>query len=263
MCAVTASRTSVAKNLDELFYYIQVDDTDADPLTIVTARAVTRRLGFSDATTVVSTTEAARGAGHTIPTADKGYIVALTGVRSATTLTLDGADTVFAEGDPPGTAMVNATDAAKDLTAVPTVAGATVGDMFAVVDQPATYSWSANGIPYITAVSQESPPIRRDIRDKGQLQHRKKMSIENGVLTLTALYENAKKGLSKYVDRDIIIIGERIDDRGVTITEKLIFYGARINAIPAPNESEGDVDTNIVIPVSYELLAIVGDTGAA
>lgn len=257
--AIAAIRTSVIKNLDELFYYIVLGI--ADPPTVVSARAVTQRIGITAATTFERTVLAARGAGHTAA-ADKGYAVALTAIRSALVVTVDAKTFTFAAGDPPGTAVVNADDSAVDLGANPSaVATGTAGDQVAIVEQPPTYTGGL--IPYVTAASEESPPIRRDIRDKGQLQHRKKMSIENGVLTLTALYENAKKGLSKYVDQNIIVVGERIDDRHGVVTEKLIFYGSYINAIPAPTEAEGDTDTNIVIPISYELLAILGEAYTA
>lgn len=262
MCAVAATRTSVVKNLDELFWYIQPLDTNDARLTIVTARAVTRRVSFTAAATLSSTTLEARGAGHTDPTADEGYVVALTSIRSAAVLTLDAKTNTFVAGDPPGTAVVNQDDSAVDLTAVPTVATATAGDQVAIVEQPKAVTWATNGIPYVTAVSYDTPPFRRDIRDKGQLQHRKRMAVENGVLTLTASYENAKRGLSKYVDQNIIVIGERIDDRYNTVTEKLIFYGAYIPAIPPLNESAGDTDTNCVVPINYELLAIVGEANS-
>ena len=156
------------------------------------------------------------------------------------------------------------TDQTDDLTGEITVIGASaiVGDEVALVAQAPTYTWASNGISYITAVSQEPPDLRRDIRDHGHLQHRKRMSVENGVMTFTALYENAKACLSQYIDQDFIMIGEREDDRVGVVTEKVILYGARINSIPAPNESEGDSDTDTSFAVNYELLAVVGETGA-
>lgn len=260
---LAATRTTVVKNLNELFWYIQPLDTNDARLTIVTARAVTRRCVFTAAAVLSSTTAEHRGAGHTEPTSDKGYVVALTAIRSAAVLTLDAKTTTFVAGDPPGTAVVNQDDSAVDLTAVPTVATATADDMVAIVEQPKAVTWDTNGISYVTAATMDPPLLRRDIRDKGQLQHRKKMAVENGILNLTALYENAKQGLSKYVDQNIIVIGERIDNRIGVVTEKYIFYGAYINSIPAPTEAEGDTDTNIVIPISYELLAIVGESYTA
>lgn len=249
------TRTAVVKNLDELYWFIILSGTT--PPTIVSARSVTQRIAATGASALgTPVTTAARGAGHTAA-ANKGYAVALTAIRSAAEITLDAKKITFVEGDPPGTAVVNEDDSAVNLNAVPTIAIATAGDMWAIVEQPPSYS--GGSIPYVTAVSQEPNELKRDIRDKGQLQHRKKLAIEGGTLTLTALYENAKRGLSKYVDQDIIVIGEREDNRSGVVTEKLIFYGSRINAIPAPTEAEGDTDTNIVIPIRYELLAIVGE----
>jgi len=202
---------------------------------------------------------AARGAGHSAG-ADKGYAVALTAMRSAAVLTLDAKTMTFVAGDPPGTAVVNQDDSAVDLGAAATVATDTAGDQVAIVEQPPSYS--GGRILYITAVSQEAPDLRREIRDHGQLQHRKRMSVENGVMTFTALYENAKAGLSQFIDRDFIMVGEREDNRNGVITEKVILYGARINSIPAPNETEGDSDTEVSFAVNYELLAVVGEADA-
>jgi len=227
----------------------------------VSARSVVQRLAFTGAAALARTVAEARGAGHSAG-ADVGYAVALTSIKSNADITLDSKHFIFKTGDPPGTAIVQTTDEASiDLGAVPTVTSATAGDQVAIVEQPPNYS--GGSIPFVTGASQEPPNLRRDIRDKGQLQHRKKMAIEHGILTLTALYENAKRGLSKYVDQEIIVVGERIDNRIGTVTEKMIFYGAHINNIPAPTESEGDTDTNISIPVTYELLAIVGEAYTA
>jgi len=255
--AISAIRTSVVKNLDELFWYIQPLTSDDSRLTIVTARSVVQRIGITGATSMERTVESVRGAGHSAA-ANKGYAVALTAIRDALQLTVT-ALFAFAAGDPPGTAVHSAADAAIDLGAEPTLTAGVDGDMVAIVEQPKAVTWATNGIPYVTAISQEPNELRRDIRDKDQLQHRKKMSLEGGVLTLTAKYENAKRGLSKYVDQDIIVIGERIDDRAGMVTEKCIFYGSRINAISAPSEAEGDSDSDVSIPIAYELLAIVGE----
>ena len=264
--AVTVVRTSVVKNLDEFFWHAIGDatgDESGTQFSIVTARAVTQRVFFTAAAVLARTILAARGAGHTAG-ADKGYAVALTAMRSAAVMTLDGKTFTFAQGDPPGTALTSVDDVAIDLGVTPTVATATAGDNLAVVEQPpSTYSWANNGIPYITAVGFELPELDRDIRDKGQLQHRKRMSVENGVATFSAKYENAKAGLSRFVGRDFMMIGEREDNRSGVVTEKIILYGARINNIPAPNESEGDTDSDVSIPVNFELMAIVGQSAAA
>ncbi len=256
--AVTVTRTALVKNLGEFFWFAILGN--GTPPTLITARSVVQRVSFTAAATLVRTILSARGAGHSAA-ADKGYAVALTAMRSAAVMTLDGKTFTYAAGDPPGTALTSVDDAAIDLGATPTVATATAGDQLAVVEQPPSYS--GGSIPYITAISQESPELRRDIRDKGQLQHRKRMSVENGVMTFTAKYENAKAGLSKFIDQDFIMVGEREDDHSGVITEKVILYGARINSIPAPNESEGDTDTDVSIAVNYELLALVGQTAAA
>lgn len=256
--SVTVTRTAVVKGLDEFFWYAIL--ATGTPPTLVTARSVVQRVAFTAAATLVRNVLAARGAGHTAAD-DKGYAVALTAMRSAAAMTLDGKAFTFAAGDPPGTAITSVDDTAIDLGALPTVASATAADQLAVVEQPPTYSGGL--IPYITAVSQESPDLRRDIRDKGQLRHRKRMAVENGVMTFTAKYENAKAGLSQFVDQDFIMVGEREDDRVGVVTEKVILYGARINSIPAPNESSDDTDTDTSIAVNYELLAIVGQTAAA
>ena len=254
-----ATRTAVVANLDEFFWHVIL--ANGTPPTLITARSVTQRVAFTAAATLVRNILAARGAGHTAA-ADVGYAVALTAMRTAADITLDSKHFIFKIGDPPGTAIVQTTDEASiDLGALPTVTSATAGDQVAIVEQPPTYSGGL--ISYITAVSQESPDLRRDIRDKGQLQHRKRMAVENGVMTFTAKYENAKAGLSQFVDQDFIMVGEREDDRVGVVTEKVILYGARINSIPAPNESEGDSDTDTSIAVNYELLAIVGEAFTA
>ncbi len=206
--AVTVVRTSVVKNLDEFFWYAILGT--GTPPTLITARSVVQRVSFTGGATLVRTILSARGAGHTAA-ADKGYAVALTAMRTAAVMTLDGKTFTFAVGDPPGTALTSVDDVAIDLGALPTVASATAGDQLVVVEQPPTYSGGL--IPYITAVSLEMPDLRREVRDKGALQHRKRMSMENGVATFTAKYENAKAGLSKFIDQDFIMVGEREDDR--------------------------------------------------
>ena len=258
--AVTVTRTAVVKGLSE-FYWHLIGVDSGTLFNIVTARRVVQRVSFTAATTLVRTTDSVRGAGHTAGS-EQGYAVALTAMRTAAEMTLSAKAFTFTQGDPPGTAVTSVDDAAIDLGALPTVATATAGDQLVVVEQPPS-GYSSNLISYISAVSQESPDLRRDIRDKGQLQHRKRMSVENGVMTFTALYENAKAGLSQYIDRDFIMVGEREDDRVGVVTEKVILYGARINSIPTPNESEGDSDTDTTFAVNYELLAIVGQTAAA
>ena len=256
--AVTVVRTAVAKNLDELFFYAIRDDSS--PPSIVGARRVVKRGAMTGAAAAVVTALAARGAGYSTA-ADKPYAVALSSMKTALEITLDAKTLTFSVGDPPGTAVTNVDDSSVDISSgAITYSAGTSGDQFALVAQPPSYSGGL--LSYVTAVSQEPPDLRRAIRDKGQLQHYKKMAIENGVITLTAKYQNAKAGLAAFVDQDFILVGEREDDRNGTITEKLVFYGARINALQAPNESEGDTDTDIAIPVSYELLAIVGQTAA-
>ncbi len=258
--SVTVSRTSIVKSLGELYWHAILDDST--PPSIVGARRVVQRVSFTAAATLVRTTASNRGAGHTAA-AHKGYAVALTGMRSAAVMTLDGKTFTFAAGDPAGTALTSVDDTTIDLGALPTVATATAGDQLAVVAQPPSYTWASQGIEYITAVSLEMLDLRRDIRDKGQLQHRKRMAQEGGVATFSAKYENAKKGLSKFVDQNFIMIGEREDDRNGVVTEKVLLYGCRINSIPAPNESEGDADSDTSIPVMFELMAIVGQTASA
>ena len=255
--AVAATRTAVVKSLSELFWYAIV--AGGTPPTLITARSVVQRVSLTGGATLVRTALAARGAGHSAA-ADKGYAVALTAIRSAMVLTLSAKTLTFVAGDPPGTAVVNQDDSAVDLGALPTVATATAEDQVAIVEQPPSYS--GGRILYITAVSQEPPDLRREIRDHGQLQHRKRMSVENGVMTFTALYENAKAGLAAFIDRDFIMVGEREDNRNGVITEKVILYGARINSIPAPNESIGDADTEVSFAVNYELLAVVGEANS-
>ncbi len=255
--AVAATRTAVVKNLDEYFWFgILAGGT---PPTLITSRSVVQRVSLTGGATLVRTVLAARGAGHSAA-ADKGYAVALTAIRSAMVLTLSAKTLTFVAGDPPGTAVVNQDDSAVDLGALPTVATATAEDQVAIVEQPPTYS-SGNQL-YISAVSQEAPDLRRDIRDHGQLQHRKRMSVENGVMTFTQRYQSAKAGLAAFIDQDFIMVGEREDNRNGVVTEKVILYGARVNSIPALNESEGDTDADAAFAVNYELLAVVGEANS-
>ncbi len=254
---VAATRTAVVKNLDELFWFgILAGGT---PPTLITARSVVQRVSLIGSSPPARTILAARGAGHSA-VADKGYAVALTAIRTAMVLTVDGKTFTFVAGDPPGTAVVNQDDSAVDLGAAPTVATDTAGDQVAIVEQPPTYS-SGNQL-YISAVSQEPPDLRRAIRDHGQLQHRKRMAIENGVMTFTQRYQSAKAGLAALIDQDFIMVGEREDNRNGVVTEKVILYGARVNSIPALNESSGDTDTDVAFAVNYELLAVVGEANA-
>ncbi len=245
-------RTSVVKNMDECFVHIIL----ATAATIVAARSVGGRHTVSAVDTLVGTILAARGAGHTGSVA--AYAIALTAIKAGNVITLDGQTATFITADPPGTAVPFS--ATPDIAATPTavVAAAAVGDMFAIAAQP-TYT-ASDLISYVTAKSAEPLDLRREIRDKGVLAHRKIMAQQGGVLTLSAKYENAKAGLSKFVDQDIIVICEREDNRNGVVTEKEIFFGARINAIPNLNETEGDTDTDLSIPISFEMYANVAGT---
>ncbi len=245
-------RTSVVKNMEECYVHIIL----ATAATIVAARSVGGRWTVSAVDTLAGTILAARGAGHTGSVA--AYAVALTSVIAGNVITLGGETATFITADPPGTGVPFSGTPNIALTPTAVVAATAVGDMFAIVAQP-TYTTS-DLISYATAKSVEPMDLRREIRDKGVLNHRKIMAQQGGVLTLSAKYENAKKGLSKFVDQDIIVICEREDDRNGVVTEKEMFFGARINAIPNLNETEGDTDTELSIPISFEMYANIAGT---
>jgi len=248
---MAVTRTAVVKNLEETFVSI----VRANANTVVSARSVGQRVTILTATTLQAVITAVRGAGHA-PGAVASYAVALTAINGATVLTIGGNTATFVLGDPPGTAIPFSANV--DPAATCTVTSGVAGDMFAIVQQPPAYA--SNLIGFVTAKSFEPDDLRRDIRDRGVLQHKKIMAMQGGVLTLTAKYENAKAGLSQYVDQHIIIVAERDDDRQGTVTEKEIFYGAYINAIPPPNETEGDTDTDVSIAVRVEMIAVVGES---
>lgn len=254
---MTVTRTPLVKALDDGFLYM----VRANAPSIVAARSVGQRIVVTGATTIgTPLTTAIRGAGYVgsggAAVAVAGYVVALTAVDAATVVTVDGQTATFAEGDPIGTAIPLSANA--DIQAVPTVTAGVAGNMFAVVEQPPTYS--GGFIKYLNSKSDEPAEIRRDIRDHGQLQHRKKNALEAGSLSLTELYTNAKDGIAKYIDQDIIVVLERDDDRGGVITEKEIYYGARINVTPPVNESTGDTDSDVTVTMSYEHKVIVGES---
>lgn len=247
------TRTAVVKNLEESFVHI----VRATANTVVAARSVGQRVSFPTDSTFVSETTAVRGAGHTGASVN-AYAVALTAINSALDITIGGQQVVFVAGDPPGTAIPFG--AAIDIVGAITLlaSSATPGDLVAIVQQPPAFA--AGLIGFVTAKSFEPDDLRRDIRDRGALQHKKIMAMQGGVLTLTAKYENAVAGLSKFVDQHIIVVAERDDDRQGTVTETEVFYGAYINAIPPPNETEGDTDTDVSIAVRVEMVAVVGET---
>ena len=192
--------------------------------------------------------DAFRGAGET-GTVDM-YAIALKAVNAVTTFTIDGKtlSTSFAAGDPPGTMkLIDSGDIAGALV----VSAGVAGDQFAIVKRPPAFTDGL--IPYVTAKSVEFLDIRRPIRDRGALNHRKKMAQQGGVLNLTAKYENVLAGLGKFVDQEIVIILEREDNRDGTVVETEFYYGAHIPALPGPNESEGDTDTAVTVAVNFEL----------
>jgi hypothetical protein len=251
---MVATRTPVVKNLDEGYLYAVRANTPS----IVAARSVGQRIVATGASTIATPlTEAVRGAGYAGSSgAVSAFAVALKSVDAATVITIGAETATFAIGDPPGTAVPFT--GAIDIQAVPTIASAVAGNMFAIVEQPPAYS--AGRIDYVQSKSHEPAELSRDIRDKGSLTHRKKTIAENGVLSIGSFYENNQAGLSGFAGQDIILVLERDDDRQGVVTEKEIYYGARINVAPPLNESAGDTDTDTTLSISYELMAIVGES---
>jgi len=254
---MVATRTNVVKNLDEGFLYI----TRANANSIVASRSVGQRFSVTGATAIATPlTDAIRGAGYVgsggAAATVLAYAVALTAINDATVVTVGGETATFAEGAPPGTAIPFS--GVIDIQAVPTVTSGVAGDMFAIVEQPPTYS--TGRIDYVQSKSDEPAELNRDIRDKGSLAHRKKNALEMGVLSLTSFYENNQAGVSKYAGQEIIVVLERDDDRGNVISEKEIYYGARINVTPPINESTGDTDSDTTVSINYELKIIVGES---
>lgn len=235
-------RTALVKNLEESFVHI----VRSGFTQIV---GVGQIITITGASSSVSKTDAFRGAGETgsVPM----YCIALKAVNAAYNFTVDSQalSTAYAIGDPPGTMkLIPSGDIAGTIAAV---SSGVAGDQFAIVKRPLAF---ADGlIPYVTAKSVEFLDIRRPIRDRGALNHRKKMAQQGGVLNLTAKYENVLAGLGKFVDQELVVILEREDNRDGTVVETEFYYGAHIPALPGPNESEGDTDTDVTVAVNFEL----------
>lgn len=251
---MVATRTNVVKNLDEGFLHM----VRANANSIVASRSVGQRFSATGAASIgTPLTDAIRGAGYAGSSGTVlAYAIALTAINDATVITIGGETATFAAGDPPGTAIPFS--AAIDIQGVPTITSGVAEDMFAIVEQPPSYS--SGRIDFVQSKSNEPAELNRDIRDKGSLAHRKKNALEMGVLSLTSFYENNQAGVSKYAGQEIIVVLEREDNRAAVVTEKEIYYGARINVTPPINESTGDTDSDITVSVNYELMAIVGES---
>ena len=254
---MAVTRTTVVKNLDEGFLYI----TRANANSVVASRSVGQRITAIGATSIATPlTDAVRGAGYLgsggAAATVSAFAVALTAVNDATVITISSETATFAQGAPPGTAIPFT--GVIDIQALPTITSGVSGDKFAIVEQPPTYS--SGRIDYVQSKSDEPAELNRDIRDKGSLTHRKKNALEMGVLSLTSFYENNQAGVSKYAGQEIIVVLERDDDRGNVITEREIYYGARINVTPPINESTGDTDSDTTVSINYELKIIVGES---
>lgn len=253
---MSVTRTNIVKQLDEGFLYA----VRRVELTIEAARSVGQRITALTATTLIALTTAARGAGYVgsggAAATVSAYAVAISAIRSATTVTIGAETALFPAFSPPGTAIPFT--GVIDIQAAPTIAGATVGDKIAIVEQPPALT-DANLIDYVTSKSGEPLPLTRDIRDRGVLRHRKKMSQEGGTLTLSEKFQNFATGLPAYVDQDLIVVVEREDNRCGVVTEKEIYYGAHIEMSPSLNETEGDTDTDMSPVITYELRAVVGE----
>lgn len=156
----------------------------------------------------------------------------------------------FVAGDPP--------DEAKEVTvsggglSTTLVTGGAAGNIFEILRGIPTYSTS-DYLLYCTAKTHEEGDITTPIRDKGQLQHRKHRADIERRLTLTTLFMNSKAGLQALADQDIILIAERIDDRGgVAVSEYHYFLQARINEENLPDEAGGDEFSSKAIPIRFE-----------
>lgn len=163
--------------------------------------------------------------------------------------TLQTRTATFSEGDQPGEAKQVVVSGPGLSTTL--VTGGAAGNMFEILRGLPSYS-SSDYLLYCTAKTHEEGPIAVDVRDKGQIQHRKKRADVERRLTLTTLYMNSKAGLQALADQDIILIGERIDDRASTITEYHYFLQARINENNIPDEASGDEFSSKAIPARFE-----------
>lgn len=163
--------------------------------------------------------------------------------------TLANRTATFSEGDPP--------DEAKQITVLgaglsPTlITGGAAGQIFEVLRGFPTYS-SSDYILYCTAKSHEEGEQSLDVRDKGQIQHRKNRADIERRLSLTVSYVNSKTGLLNLADQDIVLIAERDDDRVGSVSEYHVFLQARINMSHLPDEAEGDDFSNFTINARFE-----------
>ena len=163
--------------------------------------------------------------------------------------TLTDRTATFAPGDPPDEAKQ--VTVAGDGLSTTLITGAASGDAFEILRGLPTYG-SDDYLLFAKSKSGEEGEMTTPIRDKGQLQENKLRADVERRLSMTLSYLNSKAGLQALADQDIILIGERQDDRVEVTTEYHYFLQARINQENIPDESEGDEISGYTINARFE-----------
>ena len=110
---------------------------------------------------------------------------------------------------------------------------------------------------YVRTKSSEEGERTLDVRDKGNLQHRKRIADVVRTLSIGHDYVNQQEALLSVAGTDTVLIYERQDDREGVTTETTVFFQARNNMTKTANESEGaeisDITTDFRFERSYNL----------
>jgi hypothetical protein len=245
------ARTDVLKMLEEMYWYAVGEESTGQhfaTLIVTGATGVTirERDAYSSGYTgdLLIIPKYGIGWGNTGPT-----VTAATGTAN---------DAAFSAGDPPNAAKkVTVTGGAATYF---TVASGTAGEVFEVYRLP-SYS-SSNEVDWITSVSGNPSPGKRNVYLRGSLNHRKRVFAQDKSLSIGLNYTNATSELLKYAGNPFTLIGERQDDDAGVTTESVVIFGCFFEW-GFPNESLGDTDTELSVDVMYADIAwIDGDVGA-
>jgi hypothetical protein len=163
--------------------------------------------------------------------------------------TLDDRTATFSQGDPPDEAKVVTING--DALSTTIITGSAAGDAFEVLRGIPVFS-SSDYLLYVKGKTTEEGDMATRVDDKGQVQEWKLRADIERTLSMTISYINNKAGLAALVDRDIIIISEREDDRNNVVSEYRYFLQARINKENMPDESEGDDISGYSVNARYE-----------
>lgn len=179
------------------------------------------------------------------------------GFPTSGTLIVDGTDTVTYTGKTDttftgipdlGDDAILAHSSGVSITKQSPKLGA-VSQVFDILE-PQTFS-SNDLLGYIQSLSGSPVESTYDVRDRGELKHRKyKVDLEK-TLSIAEWFQSYVEGLADFIEIPLALKLDRQDDRAGYVSEEIFYYETYINSI-TPGESGGDTNTELPVDMRYE-----------